>query len=78
MAQVRINSTLYVRSHGKAPKGFGGWLFLVMDDSCDKEVGMISTPPMTLTDAKKYAREQVAKDWADAAATGFLSLEVAP
>lgn len=78
MAQVRIDSTLYVRSHGKAPKGFGAWGFLVMDDSCGKEVAAIHTPAMTLTDAKKYAKAQVAERFSEEAATGFLSLEVAP
>ncbi|MBZ9683247.1 hypothetical protein LB531_21555 [Mesorhizobium sp. CO1-1-2] len=75
---IEIYTSRYERSHGRAPKGFGGWGFIIIDESCDQEVEFFFTPPMTLSDAKVWAKAHVRENFAEQVATGYLGLEVAP
>ncbi|BCH11979.1 hypothetical protein MesoLj131c_62370 [Mesorhizobium sp. 131-3-5] len=75
---IEVHTYLYERSHGRKPKGFGGWGFIVMDESCDREVEFFFTPAMTLSDAKVWAKAHVRTNFAEQVATGYLGLEVAP
>jgi hypothetical protein len=75
---IAITTSKFERSHGRQPKGTGAWGFIVIDDSCDKEVALFFVPAMTLTAAKAWAKAYVCKNFADEVATGYLSLEVAP
>lgn len=76
--KIEISSSKFERSHGRKPKGHGAWGFIVMDDSCDREVEIIFSPSMPLNEAKKWAKDQVRAKYAAEIETGYLSLEVAP
>lgn len=76
---IQIATTKYEASHGRKPKGYGSWGFVVMDDSCGRAVETFFTPmAMTLTEARKWATNHVREKWAAEVETGFLYLEVAP
>ncbi|PBB96712.1 hypothetical protein [Mesorhizobium sp. WSM3862] len=75
---IEIYTTLYERSHGRKPKGYGGWGFIIIDESCDREVETFFSPAMSLSDAKVWASAHARANFAEQVATGYLGLEVAP
>lgn len=78
MPRVEFSDLEYRRSHGRAPRGYGYWGFLVMDESTGKPVADFFVHGATLGKAKQAARAHVKANMADALATGCLYLEVAP
>lgn len=69
-------TTTYERSHGKKPKGRGGWAFIVMDG--DREHETVFVPgSMPLTDAKTWMRSYCRANYSDVP-QGFVEVEVAP
>jgi hypothetical protein len=77
--KISISTHQFQFSHGKRPSGWGRWMFLVIDDSSGKEVGQIMVPhSMSLTDARRHAVADARRLFPEGAASGFLSLEVAP
>jgi hypothetical protein len=63
---VRFDTASYVRSHGKQPKGWGGWAF-----EFQGEADYRFYPASTYTGAKKAAT-------ADAKAAGVTVVHVGP
>jgi len=76
--QIEIVTHKFESSHGRKPKGYAAWGFILMDESCNKEVETIFTPAMTLSDAKKWVRREVQAMYPDVVETGLAYLEVAP
>jgi hypothetical protein len=75
---IEIYTAIFERSHGRKPKGFGAWGFIIIDESCDREVETFFTPAMSLSDAKVWAKAHAGENFAEQVATGYLGLEVAP
>jgi|GEM_PF-2085075 len=63
--KVDVDTSNHFRSHMKEPKGRGGWMFSPTEDidftTAKHGEDYITTPYMTYTDAKKYAKEWAAK-----------------
>jgi hypothetical protein len=68
---VKFDTTDYVDSHQESPRGRGGWMFALDLDEADRGEyeNVLSSPSMTYTDAKKWARKEVT---ARMLATGHL------
>ena len=63
----------YIRSHGKAPKGYGRWAFA--ERFCNGEGDPIFAPrSMTLTEAKKWFRAHLQEQ----GVTGEFDIVVCP
>ncbi len=58
-------------SHGKEPRGFGGWAFSIEGSE------PVWAPSSTYADAKKWARAK-AREMAPADFTGAVRIEVLP
>ena len=62
--KTTFSTAQYVRSHGRRPKGHGAWAFSVLADlktgGEERMAGLLSSKAMTLTDAKKWAKEEAA------------------
>ncbi len=72
---VDFDTTPFVASHGKEPKGYGQWCFgtkrnidVMKDDEC------FWSPAMTYGDAKKWAKREIAKRFGTDA-TGTLYVQ---
>lgn len=82
MSKITISNSSFMRSHGKAPKGFGRWAFDVMDDSSSRGSKIHTTffapHSMSYAEAKKWAVAHIKANFAAEWATGFMSVEVAP
>jgi len=76
--RIEIETRKYELSHGRKPKGYGYWGFIVMDGSCNREFKTFFAPPSKLADAKKWAKVYVRAELASELETGHLYLEVAP
>jgi hypothetical protein len=59
---VRFDTSDYVNSHLEGPRGRGGWMFALDLAEVDRGdySGTLSSPGMTYTDARKWARREVA------------------
>lgn len=73
----------FERAHGRKPSWVAkGWAFTVRDASAQpgkRDVEMIWAPgDLKFGPAREWARDEVARRFADALATGNLYLEVAP
>ena len=62
--KTAFSTAQYVRSHGRQPKGHGAWAFSVLADlktgGEERMAGLLFSKAMTLTDAKKWAKEEAA------------------
>ena len=62
--KTTFSTAQYVRSHGRQPKGHGAWAFSVTADlktgGEERMAGMLFSKAMTLTEAKKWAKEEAA------------------
>ena len=80
--RIEIETMKFQASHGRKPKGRGGWAFLVMDASLGyraEPVDTIWVPGYnTLGDAKVWIKAHVRATMAEAVESGNLYLEVAP
>ena len=74
MTKVDISTRIFERSHGRKPRGRGGWAFILMDGS--REVETFFTPSMTFSDAKVWAKAHARQNFT--APSGEIELEVAP
>ena len=72
--RVEIRTTKYEFSHGKRPKGTGGWAFLVMLGRSEVET-LWAPSGMSLTDAKAWAKQECAERFPQ---EPNIVLEVAP
>ncbi|MBR9837042.1 MAG: hypothetical protein GYB50_04010 [Rhodobacteraceae bacterium] len=54
MTAIEFDTSAYVSSHGRQPKGRGSWAFATDPDADSSEA--IFSPSMTYTDAKVWAR----------------------
>lgn len=72
---VSFHDTKYRASHGKAPKGFGGWMFIVMDGDREHEI-VSAGGGQTLAQAKKWMRDYVREHYAFIA--DDVEVEIAP
>ena len=53
---VHVNTAQFQFAHGRAPRGFGTWLFAPKRDTDALDPAIIRTPhPMNYADAKRYA-----------------------
>ena len=59
---VKIETERYVRSHGKKPKGFGGWMFSYNRDGSDE---WQIPNGMSWPDAQKWAKNKAKEDGED-------------
>jgi hypothetical protein len=68
---VKFDIHDYLNSHLETPRGRGGWMFALDLDEVDHGdySNTISSPSMTYTDAKKWARKEIT---ARMLATGHL------
>ena len=71
---VGIDDALYYRSHGKAPRGRGGWLFFI---DGDRDASRAFNANGTFAEARKVAMAE-AKRRAVEAGVNFVMVEVAP
>ncbi len=62
--KTTFHNDQYVRNTGRAPKGHGAWAFSVLADlksgGEQRMAGLLFSKAMTLTEAKKWAREEAA------------------
>ncbi len=72
---VRIFTTLYKASHFAEPKGRGLWAFVVYANAKEQET-IFAPSGMTLTEAKKWAREYCVAKYSNR--TDHAELQVAP
>jgi hypothetical protein len=66
MASIEIDTAVYERSHGKSPKGYGGWVFSTErnpDPANDK--ALFWAPVSTYAEAKKWVKAEVAARFGD-------------
>jgi hypothetical protein len=71
--KVNFNTTEFVASHCRAPRGRGSWAFEVATvDGHLAEGPMEFSPSMTYTDAKKWMRTR-ATEWVNALPYGDAS-----
>ena len=76
---VHVDTTDYRRSHQKQPRGFGRWVFFVVDGSSGEHVSEIWSPhSMSYRDAKQFAIDEVKANWNEELKTGMLELSVGP
>jgi hypothetical protein len=54
---IDIDTSRFIRSHGRAPKGYGMWGFFVVNDA-GKELDLIFAPAMNFGDAKVWAKAE--------------------
>lgn len=54
---ITFDNSEYVKSHGKNPTGRGSWAFSVDRDG---KHSVLFSPSMTLTDAKKWVKAELA------------------
>ena len=71
---IEIRTTKFEFSHGRIPRGRGGWAFIVMDGR--KEIETIWAPVMNFSDAKVWIKAWVRKNCADF--IRYTHLEVGP
>lgn len=73
---TKFYTTKFEFSHGKKPKGWGGWAFIVMDGDTEHETVFVPGA-MTLANAKTWMRTYCRTNYSDVPA-GFVEVEVAP
>ena len=63
---IKFDTRDYFNSHLQAPRGRGGWMFaLDLDEAIRGEYrNVLSSPSMTYADAKRWAREEIARMFA--------------
>lgn len=73
---TEFTTSKFEASHGKKPRGFGLWGFLVMDGR--EEVETVFAPQsMSLADAKTWMRSYCRANYSNVPA-GFVEVQVAP
>ena len=74
--KTTFHNDQYVRNTGHAPKGHGAWAFSVLADlktgGEERMAGMLFSKAMTLTEAKKWAKEEAASWLRKNGATGLV------
>lgn len=53
---IDIDSSPFVRSHARDPKGFGSWAFSLQADPRDVTKDVVFTPAMNYSDAKVWVK----------------------
>ena len=79
MTRVEFSTNTYEFSHGRKPRGFGGWAFGVgtANPSPNRWDGeMLTSPPMLFAHAKLWAKTRVVDDYAGS--HGTVTLHVLP
>jgi hypothetical protein len=77
-SKVTVYDDKYQANYGKAPRGFGWWMFELMDASSNNVFAVLSPPrSMTYGDARKWVVAHVKNEYATELATELLYVEVA-
>jgi len=74
LTKIRFSTDAYEISHGRKPRGGGQWAFTIVDGRDDLDT-VFAPGPMSLVDAKAWARDYCRQSYADRAA---LVIQVAP
>lgn len=62
MTRITFDTTPYELTHGRSPRGRGSWVFRPFHlRNADSLEGMLMSPSMTLTEAKRWAKAEIAR-----------------
>lgn len=75
---IEISTREYKLTYGHNPKGRGSWGFILVDESCKKEVETVFAPSCLLyREAVAWVKAHIREEWAAELETGFLGVKAA-